>query len=248
MVSSPFEVVGKPMASSFHGFANRSEAGQMLAEALSGYIGRSDILVLALPRGGVPVAYEVARRLSAPLDLWLVRKLGVPGREELALGALAEKNIRVLNDDIINLLHIDQSVIDDIIGRERAELGRRNRLYRQDRPPPDIKGKTTIIIDDGLATGATMRAAIVSLRQADAAQIIAAVPVGAVSTCRKIEQEADELICLHTPEPFYGVGQWHIDFSQTSDEEVLALLASAAASQEVRAIPSLGGNKKDERE
>ena len=127
MVSSPFEVVGKPMASSFHGFANRSEAGQMLAEALSGYIGRSDILVLALPRGGVPVAYEVARKLSAPLDLWLVRKLGVPGREELALGALAEKNIRVLNDDIINLLHIDQSVIDDVIGREQAELGRRNR-------------------------------------------------------------------------------------------------------------------------
>lgn len=218
------------MVTSFQGFANRVEAGKMLARALSGYIGRSDILVLALPRGGVPVAYEVARKLSAPLDLWLVRKLGVPGREELALGALAGKNIRVLNDDIIDLLHIDQSVIDAVIGREQAELGRRNRLYRQDRPPPDIKGKTTIIIDDGLATGATMRAAIVSLRQADAAQIIAAVPVGAVSTCRKIEQEVDELVCLHTPEPFYGVGQWYIDFSQTSDEEVLALLASAAAS------------------
>ncbi|MBA2659936.1 MAG: phosphoribosyltransferase [Nitrosospira sp.] len=216
------------MESSFHGFANRAEAGKILAEALSGYIGKNNILVLALPRGGVPVAYEVARKLSAPLDLWLVRKLGVPGQEDLALGALAGKNIRVLNDDIINLLNIDQSAIDIVIAREQAELGRRNRLYRQDRPPPDIKGKTTIIIDDGVATGATMRAAIASLRQADATQIIAAVPVGAVSTCRKIEQEADELICLHTPEPFYGVGQWYIDFSQTSDEEVLALLASAA--------------------
>lgn len=218
------------MASSFHRFANRTEAGRMLAEALSAYIGRSGILILALPRGGVPVAYEVAKALSAPMDLWLVRKLGVPGQEELALGALAGKNIRVLNDDIISLLNIDQSAIDIVIAREQAELERRNRLYRQGRPPPDIEGKTIIIIDDGLATGATMRAAIVSLRQADAAQIIAAVPVGAVSTCRKIEQEADELVCLHTPEPFYGVGQWYIDFSQTSDEEVLALLASAATS------------------
>jgi len=216
------------MASSFHRFANRAEAGRMLAEALSAYIGRSGILILALPRGGVPVAYEVAKALSAPMDLWLVRKLGVPGQEELALGALAGKNIRVLNDDIISLLNIDQSAIDIVIAREQAELERRNRLYRQGRPPPDIEGKTIIIIDDGLATGATMRAAIASLRQAGAAWIIAAVPVGAVSTCRKIEQEADELVCLHTPEPFYGVGQWYTDFSQTSDEEVLALLTSAA--------------------
>ena len=216
------------MASSFHRFANRAEAGRMLAEALSAYIGRRGILILALPRGGVPVAYEVAKALSAPMDLWLVRKLGVPGQEELALGALAGKNIRVLNDDIISLLNIDQSAIDIVIAREQAELERRNRLYRQGRPPPDIEGKTIIIIDDGLATGATMRAAIASLRQAGAAWIIAAVPVGAVSTCRKIEQEADELVCLHTPQPFYGVGQWYTDFSQTSDEEVLALLTSAA--------------------
>lgn len=217
------------MASYFHRFANRAEAGRMLAEALSNYIGRSDILVLALPRGGVPVAYEVAKKLSAPLDLWLVRKLGVPGQEELALGALAGKKILVLNDDIINALNIDQSAIDKVIAREQAELERRNRLYRQGRPAPDVEGKTIIIIDDGLATGATMRAAIASLRQAGAAQVIAAVPVGAKSTCMKIEQEADKLVCLYMPEPFYGVGQWYSDFSQTSDEEVLSLLNRAAS-------------------
>ena len=217
------------MANPFHRFANRAEGGKMLAEALSDYSGRSGILILALPRGGVPVAYEVAKSLSAPMDLWLVRKLGVPGQEELALGALAGKSICVLNDDIIDILNIDQSAIDAVTAREQVELERRNRLYRQGRPPPDIREKIIIIIDDGLATGATMRAAIASLRQAGATRIIAAVPVGAVSTCRKIEQEADELVCLYTPEPFHGVGQWYSDFSQTSDEEVLALLASAAA-------------------
>lgn len=216
------------MAATFHRFANRTEAGKLLADALSGYTGRSDILILALPRGGVPVAYEVAKALFAPMDLWLVRKLGVPGQEELALGALAGKNIRVLNYDIIDLLNIDETVIDTIVAREQAELERRNRLYRQGKPPPAIEGKTIIIIDDGLATGATMRVAISSLRQAGAARIIAAVPVGAASTCDKIEEEADQLICLHTPEPFYGVGQWYNDFSQTSDDEVLALLNNAA--------------------
>lgn len=216
------------MVATFHRFANRTEAGKLLADALSGYTGRSDILILALPRGGVPVAYEVAKALSAPMDLWLVRKLGVPGQEELALGALVGKNIRVLNYDIIDLLNIDETVIDTIVAREQAELERRNRLYRQGKPPPAIEGKTIIIIDDGLATGATMRVAISSLRQAGAARIIAAVPVGAASTCDKIEEEADELICLHTPEPFYGVGQWYNDFSQTSDDEVRALLNNAA--------------------
>ncbi len=216
------------MAATFHRFANRTEAGKLLADALSGYTGRSDILILALPRGGVPVAYEVAKALFAPMDLWLVRKLGVPGQEELALGALAGKNIRVLNYDIIDFLNIDETVIDTIVAREQAELERRNRLYRQGKPPPAIEGKTIIIIDDGLATGATMRVAISSLRQAGAARIIAAVPVGAASTCDKIEEEADQLICLHTPEPFYGVGQWYNDFSQTSDDEVLALLNNAA--------------------
>lgn len=204
----------------------------MLAEALSAYIGRSDILILALPRGGVPVACEVAKILLAPMDLWLVRKLGVPGQEELALGALAAKNVCVLNQEVIDLLSIDQAAIDRVISREQAELERRNRLYRHGRPPPDAGGKTVIIIDDGLATGATMRAAIASLRQADAARIIVAVPVGAVSTCRKIKKEADELVCLYMPEPFYGVGQWYSDFSQTSDEDVLTLLADTAANSE----------------
>jgi predicted phosphoribosyltransferase len=215
------------MASIFHRFANREEAGRMLAEALSAYTGRSDIFILALPRGGVPVAYEVAKTLLAPMDLWLVRKLGVPGQEELALGALAAKNIRVLNQEIIDLLNIDQTVIDTVVSREQAELERRNQLYRRGKPPPDIEGKTIIIVDDGLATGATMRVAIASLRQARAARIVAAVPVGAASTCRKIEKESDELVCLYKPEPFYGVGQWYSDFSQTSDENVLTLLNNA---------------------
>jgi putative phosphoribosyl transferase len=228
------------MANSFHRFVNRTEAGEILAEALSGYAGKSGILVLALPRGGVPVAYEVAKALSAPLDLWLVRKLGVPGQEELAMGAIAGKNTLVLNDDIIAALNISQPTIDSIIAREQAELERRNKHYRHGKPPPDVEGNTILIIDDGLATGATMRAAIASLRQAAAARVIAAVPVGAMSTCRKIEQEADELVCLHTPEPFYGVGQWYSDFSQTSDEEVLALLARAATNSGGAHDPTLG--------
>jgi len=228
------------MANSFHRFVNRTEAGEILAEALSGYAGKSGILVLALPRGGVPVAYEVAKALSAPLDLWLVRKLGVPGQEELAMGAIAGKNTLVLNDDIIAALNISQPTIDSIIAREQAELERRNQHYRHGKPPPDVEGNTILIIDDGLATGATMRAAIASLRQAAAARVIAAVPVGAMSTCRKIGQEADELVCLHTPEPFYGVGQWYSDFSQTSDEEVLALLARAATNSGGAHDPTLG--------
>lgn len=220
------------METAFHRFANRTEAGKMLAKALSAYIGRSDILILALPRGGVPVAREVAKILLAPMDLWLVRKLGVPGQEELALGALAAKNVCVLNQEVIDLLSIDQAVIDRVISREQAELERRNRLYRHGRPPPDTGGKTIIIIDDGLATGATIRAAIASVRQAGAARIIVAVPVGAASTCRKIKKEADELVCLYMPEPFFGVGQWYSDFSQTSDEDVLTLLAGVAANSE----------------
>jgi predicted phosphoribosyltransferase len=228
------------MANSFHRFVNRKEAGEILAEALSGYAGKSGTLVLALPRGGVPVAYEVAKALSAPLDLWLVRKLGVPGQEELAMGAIAGKNTLVLNDDIIAALNISQPTIDSIIAREQAELERRNKHYRHGKPPPDVGGNTILIIDDGVATGATMRAAIASLRQAAAARVIAAVPVGAMSTCRKIGQEADELVCLHTPEPFYGVGQWYNDFSQTSDEEVLALLARAATNSGGAHAPTLG--------
>lgn len=220
-------------------FANRTEAGKQLAAALSHHAGEADVLVLALPRGGVPVAYEVARALAAPMDLWLVRKLGVPGQEELAMGAMAGSDTCVLNQEIINLLNIDQDSLDTVIARERAELERRNRLYRKGRPAPDAKEKTIILVDDGLATGATMRAAIAALRHAGAARIIVAVPVAAASACRKIESEADEVVCLYTPEPFYGVGQWYDDFSQTSDGEVLAL---------VRDISSTAGGDTDARE
>lgn len=215
------------MPSTVYHFADRTEAGKMLGEALSNYAGKTDVLVLALPRGGVPVAYEVAKALAAPMDLWLVRKLGVPGQEELAMGAMAGKDTRVLNQEIINLLNIDQASLNATIAREQAELERRNSRYRQGMPPPDIQGKTIILVDDGLATGATMRAAIASLRHAGAARIIVAVPVAAGSASEKIRKEADKLVCLYTPEPFYGVGQWYDDFSQTTDEEVLALLDRA---------------------
>ena len=223
------------MESTFYRFANRQEAGKMLAKALSGY-SSNNLLILALPRGGVPVAYEVAMTLLAPMDLWLVRKLGVPGHEELAFGALAVGDICVLNEEIVNQLNISQVVVDTVIARERQELERRNSLYRKGNPPPFVERKTVIIIDDGLATGATMRAAVSSLRQARAGRIIVAVPVGAAPTCRKIEKEADELICLHTPEPFYGVGRWYVDFSQTTDEEVLAILKNTAVSPELRSL------------
>ena len=212
------------MPGTVYHFADRAEAGRMLGEALAVYAGRTDVLVLALPRGGVPVAYEIGRMLAVPLDIWLVRKLGVPGQEELAMGAMAGTDTLVLNKEIIKLLNIDEASIDAAITRERTELERRNKLYRRGMPAPDIQGKIIILVDDGLATGATMRVAIASLRQAGAARIIVAVPVGAASTCGKIGKEADEFICLHAPEPFYGVGQWYSDFSQTSDEDVLALL------------------------
>ena len=211
----------------FNRFADRKEAGKILAEALSSYAHKNNLLVLALPRGGVPVAYEVAKFLHAPMDLWLVRKLGVPGHEELAMGALAGGGLYVINDEVINLMRIGKNIINDVMVHERAELERRNKLYRQGRPPPDVAGKTVIVIDDGLATGATMRAAIMSLRQAGADRIIAAAPVGAPSTCRDLEKDADGVLCLFTPEPFYGVGVWYDDFSQTMDREVQSLLQKA---------------------
>ena len=212
---------------SFNRFADRKEAGKILAEALSSYAHKNNLLVLALPRGGVPVAYEVAKFLHAPMDLWLVRKLGVPGHEELAMGALAGEGLYVINDEVVSLMRIGKNIINDVMVHERAELDRRNKLYRQGRPPPDVAGKTVIVIDDGLATGATMRAAIMSLRQAGADRIIAAAPVGAPSTCRDLEKDADGVLCLFTPEPFYGVGVWYDDFSQTMDREVQSLLQKA---------------------
>ena len=195
-----------------------------MALRLTDYANRSDLLVLGLPRGGVPVAYEVARELHAPLDVFLVRKLGVPGQEELAMGAIASGGVRVINEDVVRQLHIPDSVIDAVAKQELRELERRELAYRGDRPSPDVKDRTAILIDDGLATGSTMRAAALALRKQDPAQIVVAVPVAAAQTCDEFRSVVDEIICAVTPERFYGVGLWYEDFSQTSDEEVRELL------------------------
>jgi len=209
-------------------FANRSEAGRLLAEKLEKYAGRDDVVVLGLPRGGVPVAYEVAKHLNAPLDVFIVRKLGVPGFEELAAGAIASGGVRVLNEDVMRAIPHADETIEVVSARETAELERREQMYREGHPAPDVQGRTVILVDDGLATGATMRAAVKALRQSGAAKIVVAVPVGPPDTCREIKQLADETICLSTPEFFQAVGQYYEDFSQTSDEEVRELLARAA--------------------
>jgi putative phosphoribosyl transferase len=210
-------------------FQDRSEAGKYLATQVEKFANRDDVLVLALPRGGVPVAYEVAKALHAPLDIYLVRKLGVPGHEELAMGAIATGGVRVLNDDAVKYLRIPKSVIDSVAETELQELERREREYRGNRPEPDVRGKTIILIDDGLATGSTMRAAAEALRQQQPARIVVAVPVSAPQTCDEYRMGVDEIVCAVTPEPFYGVGQWYIDFSQTTDDEVRELLALAQA-------------------
>ena len=210
-------------------YKDRIDAGRQLATRLSNYTNRHDVLILALPRGGVPVAYEVAKALRAPLDIFLVRKLGVPGHEELAMGAISTGGVRVLNDDVVNYLGIPGEVIDAVAADELKELERRERAYRGDRPEPDVHGKTVILIDDGLATGSTMRAAAAALRQKNPARLIVAVPVSASQTCDEYRMGVDEIICAKTPEPFLGVGQWYLDFSQTTDEEVRQLLARAEA-------------------
>src|SRR5437660_5814266 len=189
-------------------FRDRREAGQVLADRLTAYAGRPDGLVLALPRGGVPVAYEVARALGAPLDVFLVRKLGVPGQEELSMGAVATGGVRVLNEQVVGALGIPPSVIEAVAAWQQQELVRRERNYRGNRPPPDVRGRTVILVDDGLATGSTMRAAIAALRQQRPARIVVAVPVGASETCAEFQNEADEAICARMPEPFYAVGLW----------------------------------------
>src|SRR3954447_20867658 len=209
-------------------FRDRADAGRILAAELAGYAGRSDVIVLALPRGGVPVAYEVARALGAPLDVFLVRKLGVPGHEELAFGAIATGGVRLLNHDVVRSLGILPQIIDRVTANERTELERREREYRGDRSPPDVRDKTVILIDDGLATGASMRAAGAALRQQHPARIVVAVPIAAPSTCEEFQDEVDEVVCARTPEPFYAVGLWYEDFSQTTDEEVRELLRRAA--------------------
>ena len=187
--------------------------------------------MLALPRGGVPVAYEVARALDAPLDVFVVRKLGLPGQEELAMGAVATGGVRVLNEQLVRALRIPDDVIEAVTASERAELERRERLYRGDRPPLDVRGRTVILVDDGLATGATMQAAIQALRPQQPARIVVAVPTAAWETCEALKVQADEVVCAVTPDPFYAVGMWYEDFSQTTDDEVRALLARSAESR-----------------
>ena len=209
-------------------FPNREEAGRLLAGKLEKYAGRNDVIVLGLPRGGVPVAYEVAQRLGVPLDVFIVRKLGVPGFEELAAGAIASGGVRVLNEDVLRALPKADQIIESVTEKETAELERREKIYRDDRPAPELCDRVVILVDDGLATGATMRAAVKALRQRGVAKIVVAVPVGPPDTCREFEDEADETICASAPEFFQAVGQYYEDFSQTSDEEVRDLLARAA--------------------
>ena len=210
-------------------FQDRFEAGRVLASKLRQFSGRADVVVLALPRGGVPVGYEVAQALRAPLDVLVVRKLGTPGQEELAMGALAPGGVTVLNREVIQALEIPQQIIDAAVGREQSELERREREYREGRPAADVKGRAVIVVDDGVATGSSMRVAARALRKQGAKEIVVAVPVAARSTCEEFQGEVDELICAATPEPFWAVGQWYRNFSQTTDDEVRELLARAAA-------------------
>jgi putative phosphoribosyl transferase len=208
-------------------FRNRQDAGQRLAARLMNYAERSDVLVLALPRGGVPVAFEVAQQLKAPLDVFLVRKLGVPGHEELAMGAIASGGTRVINEDVVRYLQIPGEVIDAVAADEQRELERRERAYRDGRPAPQVKDRVVILIDDGLATGSTMRAAAAALHKQNPSRIVVAVPVAPAETCEEFRKEVDEVVCAATPEPFQGVGLWYDNFSQTSDEEVRQLLHRA---------------------
>jgi putative phosphoribosyl transferase len=208
-------------------FKNRTHAGQVLAAKLESYADWPDVAVLALPRGGVPVAFEVARALDAPLDVFLVRKLGVPGHEELAMGAIASGGTLVLNSDVVERLNISRNEIEAAETAERRELLRREREYRGDRPQPRLRNRTAILVDDGLATGSTMRASIAALRRQDPGRVVVAVPVAAAQTCEELRDTVDDIVCAATPEPFHAVGLWYDDFEQTSDEEVRELLNRA---------------------
>jgi putative phosphoribosyl transferase len=208
-------------------FRDRTHAGQLLSRRLAGYANRADVIVLALPRGGVPLGYEIAKALRAPLDVFLVRKLGAPGQEELAMGAIAAGGVRVLNEEVVRALGISPRVIDSVAARESRELVRRDQLYRGHKHAPHISGRTVILVDDGLATGSTMRAAIQALRQKKPRRIVVAVPVAAAPTCEEIAGLVDEMVCYSTPEPFYSVGFWYDDFSQTTDDQIRDLLDRA---------------------
>lgn len=209
-------------------FADRFEAGRLLASRLAEFAERNDVVVLALPRGGVPVGYEVAKALQAPLDIFVVRRLGTPGQEELAMGALASGGITVLNQEVIQELDISQETIDTAVSRGGPELERRELEYREGRPAVEVQGWTVILVDDGLATGSSMRVAAKALKKKLAAQIVVAVPVASPSTCAEFETEVDKVICAVTPHPFWAVGQWYRNFSQTTDEEVRELLRRSA--------------------
>jgi putative phosphoribosyl transferase len=211
------------------GFADRRGAGAVLAERLRQFAGRRDVVVLALPTGGVPVGYEVARGLGAPLDVFVVRKLGLPSHPELAMGAIVSGGVRVLNEDVLESVAVSQAAIDAVTRTEQLELERRERAYRDGRPLVPIEGRVVILVDDGLATGSTMRAAVLAIRRLHPARVVVAVPVGAWQTCQDLREVADEVACALTPEPFRAVGLWYADFSQTTDAEVRQLLAAAVS-------------------
>jgi predicted phosphoribosyltransferase len=224
---------GWPLSQPRDPFFDRRQAGLVLARHLSQFAGRDDVVVLALPRGGVPVGYEVARTLHAPLDVFVVRKLGLPGYSELAMGALASGDVRLLNDDVLASYPVSRAAMEDVTRTERQELARRERIYRDGRPLVPIDGRIVILVDDGLATGSTMKAAVLAVRRSHPARVVVAVPVGAAETCDALRALADEVVCVLTPESFRAVGVWYEDFSQTTDEEVRQLLAAYAVDREV---------------
>ena len=221
-------------------FLDRREAGRLLAEGLLAYAGRPDVIVLALPRGGVPIGYEVARTLQAPLDVFLVRKLGIPGHPELAMGAIASGGVRVLNRDVIEPLRIPEHVIAETERRELREIERREAAYRGQRPRPAVAGQYVILVDDGVATGATMRAGIAALRQAKPSRIVVAVPVAPPDTVELLQREADEVVCLAMPEPFRAIGCWYVEFPQLTDDEVRARLGQSWARQPAAGVAVAG--------
>jgi putative phosphoribosyl transferase len=217
-------------------FQDRYEAGQALAAKLEHHAGDPDVVVLALPRGGVPVGYEVSQALNAPLDIFLVRKIGVPGYEELAMGAVASGGVKIFNHEVLQRLGISERILDGIVREKERELEQQEKAYRGERPPTQIEGRTVILVDDGLATGASMRAAVQAVKKKSAKSVIVAVPVGSADTCNQLQSEVDEVICGMTPEPFYAVGAWYSDFMQVTDEEVRELLDRAAHERRVRQV------------